>query len=59
MELNKLIKIILLQMFKCSLQETYGLEKVDKRVMKTIGKGSESDEEDRACRDSQSGANRG
>ncbi len=55
MEMNKLIKIILLQMFKCSLQETYGLEKVDKRVMKTIGKECESDEQGRACRHSESG----
>ena len=55
MEMNKLIKIILLQMFKCSLQETYGLEKVDKRVMKTIGKECESDEQGRACRQSESG----
>lgn len=55
MEMNKLIKIILLQMFKCSLQETCGLEKVDKRVMKTIGKECESDEQGRACRHSESG----
>lgn len=59
MELNELIKNILAQMYKRCLQESCGLEKVDKKVMKTIGKGSESDEEDRACRDSQSGADRG
>ena len=59
MELNKLIKNILAQMYKRCLQESCGLEKVDKKVMKTIGKGSESDEQDRACRDSQSGADRG
>ncbi|MBQ9870014.1 MAG: hypothetical protein IJM32_10190 [Ruminococcus sp.] len=59
MELNKLIKNILAQMYKRCLQESCGLEKVDKKVMKTIGKGSESDDKDRACRDSQSGADRG
>ena len=55
MKLNELIKNILTQMYQRCLQESFGLENVDKKVMKTIGKECESDDQDRACRHSESG----
>jgi hypothetical protein len=55
MKLNELIKNILTQMYQRCLQESFGLENVDKKVMKTIGKECESDEQGRACRHSESG----
>ena len=55
MKLNELIKNILTQMYQRCLQESFGLENVDKKVMKTIGKECESDEQDRASRHSESG----
>ena len=50
MELNELIRQVLLQMFQSSLQNKADLEKVDKTVIEYLGKERESDEQGTACR---------
>ena len=55
MELNELIRQVLLQMFQSSLQNKADLEKVDNNVLYYIGKERESDEQGTACRNSGGG----
>ena len=56
MELSEMIRQELLRMYKCSLQNASGLERVDKKVMNAIGKECEGDEKGRACRNCEAGA---
>ena len=55
MELSEMIRQELLQMYKCSLKNKAGLERIDKIVMNAIGKECEGDEKGKACGNSKAG----
>lgn len=56
MELNELIKQVLMQMYQNCLDDKTELEHLDKRVISAIRKERESDGNTRVCRSSESSA---